>query len=381
MDELTVVREFRLADAAGDGAKEHARRALSAAIDRRRVRRRYAVVVAALVGLVLLVSAAYGIVRALRVGEPAPPEVRQALVRFGHEAELIPIPQSPQLDARNARVAATLDSSVGRVDLFSVPAGSAQVCGWLWIEAKRTYDGRPDVSSVCGEARRESFFGFFGDSVGGRHVMLFEGHAAARVARVVLRIRGRDVTVPLVGRWFLAELVARPAAFFSYNADGRVLERHVIPWSLPSHPRRHRVPHRLGPKRLVLTIRSPDTGGLIRLSLARSSTGGRCVYVSSGKKRSFGCDGFEHGAIGVAPMQLGGAPGGIQLLVGPLSPKIARLDVRYEDGRVARMPLRAGWTLYEVVRADYVKGRRPAVLVGRDRSGKVIARKRLPWSG
>lgn len=379
MDELTLLRSFRKADVQANGARDHARRALREAMERRRARRRYALVLAVLLGLVLLASGAYGIARALRVGEPAPPEVRRQLARFGHEAELIPIPQSPQLDARHARVAATLDSSVGRVDLFAVPSGSAQACGWTWIEANRTYDGRPDMSGVCGYAQRESFFAVEHTLVGSRKVVLFEGHAAAKVERVALRIRGQELSVPLVGRWFLAELGGNPSEFVSYDSGGRVLERHRLPTTPPRvHPRTRT--HRVGPKRTVLTIRSRDTQRLVTLALARSSAGGECLYVRSGKARSEGCGSYGSGAISVSPMQLGGAPGGIQLLVGPVARKIVRLDVRYEDGRVVRMPLREGWTLYEVVRADYAKGRRPAVVVGRDRSGKVVATTRLPWS-
>jgi hypothetical protein len=76
---------------------------------------------------------------------------------------------------------------------------------------------------------------------------------------------------------------------------------------------------------------------------------------------------------------LGGAPGGILLLVGPVGNHIAVLELRYEDGRIANVPLHHGWALYEVKRADYAKGRRPAVLIGRDGSGREVASRRLPW--
>src|SRR2546423_6556326 len=258
MDELTLLRDFRLADAEPDGAREHARKALRETMERRTVRRRYAFVVAILAGLVLLASAAYGIVRALRVGEPAPLEIRQQLARFGHEAELIPIPQSPQLDAGHARVAATLDSSVGRVVLFAVRSGSSQTCGWTWIEAKRTSDGRPDMSGACGYAQRESFFAVEHNVVGSRKVVLFEGHAASRVARVALRIRGHELSVPLVGRWFLAELGGNPSEFVSYDSRGRVLERHRLPTTLARMHARTRT-HRTGPQGNVLAIRPRRT--------------------------------------------------------------------------------------------------------------------------
>jgi hypothetical protein len=79
-------------------------------------------------------------------------------------------------------------------------------------------------------------------------------------------------------------------------------------------------------------------------------------------------------------MNFGGAPGGILLLVGPVGSDIAKLEVHYQDGRVANVPLSEGWALYEVENRDYVEGRRPEILAGRDASGREIASERLPWA-
>src|SRR5439155_22389499 len=82
--------------------------------------------------------------------------------------------------------------------------------------------------------------------------------------------------------------------------------------------------------------------------------------------------------IAAAGMNFGGAPGGILLLVGPVGSEIAKLELRYQSGRVANIPLSEGWALSEIESADYVEGRRPEVLVGRDASGREIASQRLP---
>jgi hypothetical protein len=85
--------------------------------------------------------------------------------------------------------------------------------------------------------------------------------------------------------------------------------------------------------------------------------------------------------LGVSAMNFGGGPpDGILLMVGPVGSDIARLELLYEDGRVATMPLHDGWTLYEVEPEDYVVGQRPAFLIGRNSSGKEIASKRFPWT-
>jgi hypothetical protein len=79
-------------------------------------------------------------------------------------------------------------------------------------------------------------------------------------------------------------------------------------------------------------------------------------------------------------MNFGGAPGGILLLVGPAGSDIAKLELRYQNRRVVNVPLSEGWALYEVESADYVNGRRPEILIGRDASGREIASQRLPWA-
>ena len=84
--------------------------------------------------------------------------------------------------------------------------------------------------------------------------------------------------------------------------------------------------------------------------------------------------------IGVTAMNYGGAPGGILLLLGQVGSKIARLELRYQDGRLVTVPLHDRWALYEVVPADYAEGRRPQTLVGRDSAGREIASQRLPWA-
>lgn len=78
-------------------------------------------------------------------------------------------------------------------------------------------------------------------------------------------------------------------------------------------------------------------------------------------------------------MQFGGAPGGIQLLVGPVGSEVATLRVAYEDGRRTSVPLTEHWALYEVAQADYAEGRRPIELIALDDHAREIARERLPW--
>jgi hypothetical protein len=389
MDELALLKEFRLDDASSNGAREDARAALRAAAARQRRSRRRTFVVLAFIGAAILAGAAYGIVHELVVGSPAPEEVREQPARFGHSAELIPVPhpEDPRLD--QARVAAVLKSSAGTVYLFASPnAGS--LCASTWLEGDRGYQGRLNLPTACGNARDQSFYAFGNHDAGisaghdfDKHPLrLFWGRAGDGVARIALRFGSRVVGVPMTGRWFLAEFPTQPDEFLSYGAGGRVLERQKFDWSMRREPVA-KPPHQMTQAHEVARIGARGGSEDIRLLVARASDGGFCQIVRSDRTpTNQTCSVAPPTAreIGVAAMNFGGAPGGILLFVGPVGSDIAKLELRYQNGRVATIPLREGWALYEVERADYAEGRRPEILIGRDVSGREIASQRLPWA-
>jgi hypothetical protein len=357
--------------------------ALRAVVRRERRPSRRMLVLLAFFAAAVLAGTAYAVVHELILGSPAPLEVRQQPARFGHSAELIPVPHpaDPRLD--EARVAAVLDSSGGTVYLFSSPDGRGGLCASTWIEGDRGYQGRLNLSGVCGTSD-QSFFSFGSQEYHGKSVRLFSGHARDGVARVAVGFAEKTVDVPLNDGWFLAEFPKQPDEFVSYDADGRVLEQHQFPsGSLP--PRSHIVqpPHQVTQAREIARLTAEDGSEQITLFVARASDGGYCQIVRSNQRPSnSGCSNPQPqpGDIGVDAMNFGGAPGGVLLLVGRVGTKISALELNYQDGRTVNVPLNDGWALYEVVRADYAEGRRPQVLIGRDASGNEIASKRLPWA-
>jgi hypothetical protein len=389
MDELALLKDFRLEDASPNGAREHARAAMRVAIERRRSPSRRTLVLLGFVGAAILAGAAYAVVHELTVGDPAPEEVREQPARFGHSAELIPVPHpdDPQLD--QARVAGVLDSSAGTVYLFASP-NARGLCASTWIEGDRGYQGRLNMPSVCG-FRDQSFFGYgnedygivAGHDLGKSPLRLFWGRAGDGVARVALRFGRRTVTVPLVGRWLFAEIPSIPDEFLSYDAGGRVLERHRLYWPTGHEPE-YKPPHRVTEEHQVARIRARGGSEEVTLFVARASDGGFCQIVRSDRTpTNQGCSVARPAArkIGVSAMNFGGgAPDGILLLVGPVGSDIAKLELRYQNGRVANIPLSEGWALYEIETADYAEGRRPDVLIGRDTSGREIASERMPWA-
>jgi len=381
MDELALLKDFRLEDAAPNGAREHARAALRAAVAKQRRARRRGFVALAFAGAVIVTGAAYGVVHELVVGDPAPEEVREQSARFGHSAELIPVPHPGDPRLEEARVAAVLDSSVGTVYLFS-SWNARGPCGSTWLEGDRGYQGRLNMSSVCGVGG-QSFYAFGEQRYGGKVARLFSGRTGDGVARVALRFGSRTVDVPMTGRWFLAEFPERPDAFLSYDGEGRVLEQRQFAWP-PDVIVPVEQPQPLTQGRGLARIRARGGSEEISLLVARASDGGYCQIVRSDRRRANrGCSISRPKAdeIGVSAMNFGGgAPDGILLLVGPVGSDVAKVVLRYENGRSVTLPLNDGWVLYEVEPANYTQGRRPEILVGSDVSGREIASERLPWA-
>ena len=388
MDELALLKEFRLKDASPNGAREDARAALQTAAARQRRSRRRAFVLLAFIAAAILAGAAYGVVHELVVGSPAPEEVREQPARFGHSAELIPVPHPDDPRLAQARVAAVLDSSAGTVYLFASP-NARGLCASTWVEGDRGYQGRLNLPTVCGNAD-QSFYAFGnhdygmsgGHDYGKNPLRLFWGRAGDSVARIALRFGSRAVGVPMTGRWFLAEFPRRPDEFVSYDAGGRVLEQQKFQWPTGHEPVA-KPPHQLTPAHEVARIKARRGSEEVTLLVARASDGGYCQIVRSDRTpTNQTCSVAPPSAreIVVAGMNFGGAPGGILLLVGPVGSDIVKLELRYQNGRVATVPLHEGWALYEIERADYAEGRRPATLIGRDASGREIASQRLPWA-
>ena len=139
MDELALLKNFRLEDAATDGAREHARAALEDAMNRRRLPRRSAIALA-FVAAALLSAGAYAIVHEFVVGAAAPKDVNAQLeFDVGHffDYELIPWRGHPRKTAGPTRVAAAAPTPQGSVYLLLTPLQGGGEC--LFI-----YTGRED---------------------------------------------------------------------------------------------------------------------------------------------------------------------------------------------------------------------------------------------
>jgi hypothetical protein len=191
------------------------------------------------------------------------------------------------------------------------------------------------------------------------------------------------VDVPLTGGTFLAEFPGGPDEFVSYAKDGTVLERRLFPQPRGAERPAFKPPHQITRAREVARIQARDGTEEVRLLVADASDGGYCQIVRSEHlPPNRGCSHprLVENEIGVDAMNYGGAPDGILLLVGQVGAGIASLELEYQDGRRANVPLHRGWALYEIDRRDYAEGRRPTELIGRDRTELQVRSKRMPWA-
>jgi len=79
----------------------------------------------------------------------------------------------------------------------------------------------------------------------------------------------------------------------------------------------------------------------------------------------------------VAPVRLRALGDEVWVLWGRAGPRLASLELRYQDGRRVRLARRHGFFLHVVRGDDRVRGHRPALLVGRDANGRTRQKKFL----
>jgi hypothetical protein len=223
MDELALLKDFRLEDAAANGAREHARAALQSAMTRRRFgvpRRRYALVLAFAIAAVLA-AAAYAIVHEFVLGAPAPKEDTRLIAYIVGQTvptSIVPGSERDRL-AGKPIVAAVTESRLGRMYLIVAPLRSGGACRYFVVPGLRSREGLlgellAGGSECTNPANPPYLWSNLVQTNGGQMV---EGYApgAARV-----RIGRRFYETPI--GWFLAEFHGfEPLT--AYDKNGKVI--------------------------------------------------------------------------------------------------------------------------------------------------------------
>lgn len=395
MDEIALVRSFRSAIPERDRvARERARRALRRGRSRRRLgpSRRVLILAAAVVAAVAVASSAFGWTSRLLdaiAGEPAPPPVREAFaVRNDARArQAIPIfRHSPTIDviAEKTHGVMGINTSAGRVIIWAAPTKGGGTCWMIDIERLRRPGGVPNGGGGCGASPLPPdvplHYGVQQTRVGDGFLQLLHGQVSVGVASVELRYPdGRAEILPVFERFFLSELRgdSRPSVMIVRDSRDAEIERREIRSRPPIGPAA--VPKPVGPARAVIRL-DTSSGHRYTFSLAPGENGQVCkIWRYRGGQGGPTCGSdlrrrVEPDEILITRFLWNEALDGKPLvgLEGVVGEDVARLEIRYTDGTVERVPVTERFVFFEI-RPEHHKDE-AFVLVGRAASGAELDR-------
>jgi hypothetical protein len=380
------------------------------AIDAPRRRNRRLLAIAAVVAILtaLVVNPALGIGERLLdfvEGDPAPEELKQTMRRtlpygrFVLGGPVIRFQGAPPPEVPRAHLAVRLDSSVGPVYLWVAPAGGG-ACTSLEIVglSRRGGRGGADCESAPTPEHPITHLLVGPSRVGERKFNFIGGRVGSGVARVEVDLSdGRVAELRLVKGFFLAELPIYRLSERSTGclSDPRHLGEHVGPdelacWVVPTEFRGFDANGRLVMRFIGMSTTPPTTGpDPRRPAISTRLRSGRWVRIES----VGGCWSLvwdtglldlhsSNGSCSVVKERdlpsrmLYGSPVDkrVVLLHGPVGSDIARVDLGWDDGATERLRLENGFVMKEI---DPNGARRPAKLVGRDESGRVVAKEEV----
>jgi hypothetical protein len=360
---------------------------------KRRMPSRRLVLAAAFVAAAILAAVGYAVVRYVIVGTPAPRAVKDRLrvIDALNGGELIPKKhRSLGVEAEKTRAGAVLQASTGPVYLWVAPTKRGGHCEFLQIVGTELPDGRPNLSGGCSstEPRRRVEIGNSATRVHGKLLGLVSGRAAPPARSVRIRFGSgvrRNFSVSAAG-FVLGEVKPRDPIreITALDGSGRVVSHELRTLRLSG---RHSFPRikPTGPAHTVAVIHTVRTHRpiVLRLWPGPNGTRGTTLMTPGGTER--GCCGRppEPNELSISPDQIGSASShGMLILWGSVGSKIETVELRFEDGTRIELPIREGFVLYQIRPANFVHGRRPIELVGRDRAGHVVTKRRLgPYAG
>jgi hypothetical protein len=318
-------------------------------------------------------------------GEPAPSNVTRLLVAEGTAERLTPFFRGkPNVIAESAHGVATIETSAGQALLWAATPEPGPICYFVEFEALTTASGKPRGDAKCGtrlSAGVPIVTNLSRPLVDGMELAIVVGWAHESVKSVVLRSpEGVESELPLSERFFMAELPAKrvPNDFrqgetyvvIARDQGGAELQR----WPIAGRPRPLFFnPKVTGPKRTAIEA-TDSRGRPMRLSLIPIEGGETCVELETRNGTSTGCGPLhvEEG-IEVHPTLVGS----IVFVNGSVGPEVAKLELHHQDGYALELPIVERFVLHGIPRARFEDGRRPIMLVARNRNGAEVAREKV----
>jgi hypothetical protein len=388
MDELQLIRSFRAEVPTSDREAQRAARdqliARVEAAPRSWRWRRLAVVLAALALAAVMAASALALYDFI-AGEPAPPDVTELLVEEGAAERLEHLfAAKPDVIAKEAHGVAALETSAGPALLWAAPTVDGPVC--YFVEFARLSDraGTPQGDANCGPQLGPFIYFLHRARVDDREVAVVVGWVQEGVASVWLRAPdGDERELELSERFFLAEVPAdripahpvkdKPFGIVAKDPAGAEVAWFPVTESFAG-PLLHGSPKVTGPRRTL--IETPDSWGRpMRLVLVPIEGGMTCLRrkTATGTGTSCGSELRVEKGIQVHP----GLMESNISVSGSVGPEVARLELHHQDGHVVDLPIVERFVLHGVPRARFEDGKRPNLLVARDRTGGEVAREKV----
>ena len=324
-------------------------------------------------------------------GEPAPPDVTRLLVEEGTAERIGPLFfGKPDVIAQAAHGVAALEGSKGRVLLWAAPTGGNSICYFLEFEGLSERSEPPQGEAHCGNrpiptapARTVPILLVLHRATIDRSdLAILVGLTHESVKSVSLRSpEGDEQELALVENFFIAEIPADrvPKDLREGNAYQVVAKdragTELAPLPVTQFASwREKFPKVTGPKRRVSET-TDSRGRPIRLSLIPIEGGKTCVEWMTRTGTSTSCAAqlrVERG-IQVHPALVGSTV----FVHGSVGPEVAKLELHHQDGYVLDLPLVERFVFHGIPRARFEDGRRPNLLVARNRNGEEVAREKL----
>jgi hypothetical protein len=237
----------------------------------------------------------------------------------------------------------------------------------------------------------------------GKDVTLAGRATSPQAASIVVYFKdGASELVQLSHTWFLYEVPAahelvghEPVRIDVLDASGQVIATQNDPFGL--HP-----PHSGKPERPVkpfrLLAREPLhwQGAVVELQSARGDQGHRCIRVLNTGDTIQTHDWWCAAEVGqTTPITPGtqipakpvffeqreftkfGKPGGYVYARGWVGPRVASLELRFQDSVVQKIALHERFFVYVVPPDRWAVGKRPSYVIGRDSGGRIVYRRFL----
>jgi hypothetical protein len=388
MDEIHVISSFRADVPESDpAARSAARAALFARIEAAPQSRRWprlVVVVAALLLAAVTAASAFALYDFV-AGEPAPPDVTDLLVEEGTAERLDPLfAGRADVVADKAHGVAALDTSAGPVLLWTVPTVDGPVC--YFVEFARLSDaaGTPQGDANCGPHLGPLIFFLHWATVGDQRVAVVVGWAQEMVGSVWLRAPdGTERELELSERFFLTEvpddrIPAHPVKDTPFGIVAKDTGGGELAWfpvtEFLAAPFLRGSPKVTGPRRTLFET-TDSWGRSMRLVLVPIEGGMACLrqQTANGTGTSCGEELRVEKGIQVHP----GLMGSNVSVSGSVGPEVAKLELHHQDGYVVELPIVERYVLHGVPRTRFEEGKRPNMLVARNRDGVEVAREKI----